>query len=201
MKRGGLSALAGTLLLAGCGFLQPVVEPPMTMLLLDRMPADVPRAARQLPASLLVYPPQAGPLVDTTRMAYTLRPHHLAYYSQNEWAESPPRMLHPLLVRVLDATGRFTSVLVPPRSGAAAYALRSEVLELVQDYTQDPPVVRLVLRLQLADERGNRGVGTREIRVQEALREKTPYAGVAAANAAVVRALREVAGFVVESTP
>lgn len=201
MTRGGLPALVGAALLAGCAALQPVPQPPMTTWLLDRTPAGLPRAAQQLPASLLVYPPQARPVADTTRMAYTLRAHHLAYYSQNEWAESPPKMLHPLLVRVLDGTGRFTGVLVPPRSGASAYALRSEVLELLQDYTQEPPVVRLVLRLQLADERGHRELGTREITVQETMRDKTPAAGVTAANAAVARALLEVAGFVAESTP
>ena len=201
MKRGGAAALAGSLLLAGCGMLQPVAEPPMTLSLLDRMPSDLPRAAQKLPATLLVYPPQAQPLVDTRRMAYALRPHHLAYYAQNEWAEAPPRMLQPLLVRALDATGRFNAVLAPPRSGSVGYALRSEVLELTQDYTQDPPVARLVLRLQLADERGNRDLGTREIRVQETMGEKTPSAGVSAANAAIARAVREAAAFVVESTP
>ena len=170
----------------------------MTTSLLDRMPPDLPRATQQLAATLIVYPPQARPLVDTTQMAYTLRPHHVAYFSQNQWAEPPPRMLHPLLVRALDGTGRFGSVLAPPAVGAA-YALRSEVLELVQDFSQQPPVLRLVLRLALADERNNRSLGTREVRLQETMQDKAPYAGVVAANAAVARALREAADFVLEA--
>jgi cholesterol transport system auxiliary component len=201
VKRGTVTALLSTLLLAGCGALAPVPEPPMTSSLLDRMPSDLPRAAQRLPATLMVYPPQARQLLDTTQMAFTLRPHHVAYFSRNQWVEPPPHMLHPLLVRAIDATGRFSAVLVPPRIGGAAYGLRSEVLELLQDFSQEPPVLRLVLRLALLDERSNRSLGTREIRLQEPMQEKAPYAGVVAANAAVARALREAADFVLENTP
>ena len=194
-----LAAICAALLVAGCGSLLPA-EPPMTTSLLDQMPSDLPRASR-VAATLLVYPPQARQLVDTTQMAYTLRPHHVAYYSQNQWAETPPQMLQPLLVRTLEATGHFAAVLTPPGAGAGSYALRTELVDLIQDCSVDPPVVRLSLRLQLSDERNNRSLGVREIRMQEAMLQKAPQAGVAAANAALARALREVAGFVVEGTP
>src|SRR5205085_7831720 len=89
--------LAATL--AACA-LSPVADPPVTQSLIEQLPAEVPRR----PASawtLLVLPPQARPAVDTTQMAYALHAHQLAYYARNQWAETPPQMLQPLLVRSL----------------------------------------------------------------------------------------------------
>jgi cholesterol transport system auxiliary component len=186
--------------MAGCAVLQPA-EPEPTSLLLDRMPAAVPRASQRLPAALLVYPPQARQMIDTREMAYSLRPHHLAYYSRNQWAERPSQMLQPLLVRTLEATGRFSAVSTPPPAPAGAYALRTEVVDLLQDYTQEPPALLLVLRLHLSDEKTNRTLAVREIRQREPMQHKSPYGGVVAANAALARALGEAATFVLESTP
>ncbi|HEX7890679.1 MAG TPA: ABC-type transport auxiliary lipoprotein family protein [Ramlibacter sp.] len=188
--------LLGGLCLAGCAALAPV-DVEVTTAVLDRVPADVPRAPRR-PETLLVYPLEAADRIDTRRMAYTLRPHHFAYYARNEWAESPARMLQPLLVRTLEATGRFATVVTPPASGAH-YGLRADLEELVQDFGQVPPVLHLSLRLRLVDERSNRTLAVRELEVREPLQQQTPYAGVVAANAALDRALRDAAVFVLEA--
>lgn len=199
MKRAArASVLLAASLLCGCTALAPVnVE--MTSAVLDRAPSDVPRAARK-PDTLLVLPPQARPMYDTTQMAYTLRPHHLAYFTRNQWAEAPAQMLQPLLVRTLEATGRFGAVLTPPAS-TPAWLLQAELLELVQDFAEDPPVLRVAFRLRLVDEHAHRTVGVREFQAREPMQQKTPYAGVVAANAALARALREAAAFVIERTP
>lgn len=188
--------LLGGLCLAGCAILPPVEEQ-VTAAVLDRLPADVPRAGRGA-ETLLVHRPEAPPRIDTRQMAYSLRPHHFAYFARNEWAESPARMLQPLLVRTLEATGRFAAVVTPPASGAR-YALHAELAELLQDFAGDAAVLRLALRLRLADERTGRTLAVRELDVHERMREKTPYAGVLAANAAVARVLGEVAGFVLDA--
>lgn len=185
--------------LAGCA-LGPSADPPMTTSLLDQPPADVPRRAPTR-ATLLVFPPEARPAIDTTQMAYTLRPHHIAYFAQNQWGETPPQMLQPLLVRTLDATGAFAAVVTPPYDGAATLALRTEFTELVQDFAQDPPVLRLALRVRLSDESAGRVLGTHEIRVDEAMLQKNPAAGVQAANDALAKALRALAAFVLEKAP
>lgn len=197
-RRRRMALLWAAALAAGCSPLLPA-EPPLVTSLLDQMPTGLPHASPS-PATLLVAGPLARPLADTVQMAYTLRPHHVAYYARNQWAEAPPRMLHPLLVRTLEATGRFAAVLTPPGAGATSYTLRTELLDLVQDYTQDPPVVRVSLRLQLAEGRADRVLGVREIRLQEAMQAGTPQAGVAAANHALARALHETAAFVIEKT-
>jgi cholesterol transport system auxiliary component len=187
--------LAATL--AGCA-LAP--EAPITSSLLDALPAEVPRRAPSR-LTLLVLPPEARPALDTREMAYSLRPHHLAYFARNQWAETPPQMLQPLLLRTLEATGAFAAVLGPPAGGGPTLGLRTEIVELVQDFSQEPPLLRLALRVRLSDESANRVLGTREIALTEAMRQKAPAAGVAAANLAVARALREVAAFVLATAP
>ena len=92
--------------------------------------------------------------------------------------------------------------LLPGHSNAAGsgpnnYAFRTEILELVQDYAVIPPVLRLALRLQLFGASGQT-VASRDLVVQETMREATPYAGVVAANDALARALRQAAQFVLE---
>jgi cholesterol transport system auxiliary component len=186
--------LGAVALLAGCAL--PPAEPAVTASLIDQLPADLPRGAR-VPWSLLVLAPQAQPAYDTPRMAYSLRPHHLAYYSRNEWAETPPQMVRSLLVRALQATGRFQAVLVPPHAGAATHSLQVEVLELLQDFERQPPVLRVVLHAQLADA-AQRVVASREFVARQPMSEGSPAGGVRAANEAVAQVLRELVGFVLE---
>jgi len=181
-------------LLSACAL--PVPEPPMTASFIDQLPADVPHGPRSA-LTLLVLAPQARPAYDTTRMAYSLRPHHIAYYSRNEWAETPPQMLQPLLLRALESTGRFRAVLTPPQAGAYSHALQVDVLELLQDFEQQPPMLRLVLHVQVADA-AQHATAARDFTVDRPLPEATPAGGVRAANEAVAQALREVAGYVLE---
>jgi cholesterol transport system auxiliary component len=192
-------AAAALALPAGCAFVAPA-EPPMVTALLDEMPVQVPHRA-QGPATLLVLPPQARPDIDTTQMAYSLRPHQLAYFARNQWAETPAQMLQPLLVRTMEATGAFVVVVTPPQTGGVKLALRTEIVDLVQDFALDPPVLRLSLRATLSDEAANRTIATREWTLREPMAQKTPAAGVLAGNEAVARVLRELAAFVLERTP
>jgi cholesterol transport system auxiliary component len=186
----------GVSLMSSCSVLTPP-QVETRKALLSKTPADLPRSTPQA-AVLLVFPPQAQPVYDTMRMAYMVRPYQVDYFSQHEWGETPSQMLHPLLIRTLQETNRFKAVLAPPFSGRYAYALRTQVVELVQDFTVDPPTLRLSLRLQLSDDAANRVVATKEIALREPMREKGPYAGVVAANDAAAKALREAAVFVLE---
>lgn len=186
------------LLLAGCAI--PPAEPLRTNALLDQVPADVPHRPRSA-RTLIVFPAEARAALDTKQMAYTRAPHELAYFARNQWAETPPQMLGPLLVRTMEATGAFTAVVAPPHTTDAAIGVRTEILDLVQDFSVQPPVLRLALRVRVEDEATGRVLGTREIAVQEPMREATPAGGVQAANAAMARALRELAAFVLAQLP
>jgi cholesterol transport system auxiliary component len=200
--RGGarLSALASLLAFALAGCALAPTEPASSSFLLDQMPREVPQRARSA-TTLLVFPPDARPSMDTTQMAYTLHPHEQAYFAHNQWAEAPPQMLQPLLVRTLEATGAFSAVVGPPHRTASTLGLRTEILDLVQDFSQEPPVLRLALRVRLSDEAANRVLGTREIRIDQVMQQRAPAAGVLAANEAMAKALRELAVFVLEKAP
>jgi cholesterol transport system auxiliary component len=195
VTRATITALAVTTL-AGCALLSPA-KTEITTARLEKMPAEVPRRDSR-PITLLVFPPEAKPTVNTTQMAYTVRPYEVAYFSQHQWGGTPSQMLQPLLVRTLESAGYFKTVLTPPHTGRYSYALRTEILELTQDFTSEPAALRLSLRLRLSDDAANRVIATKEISLREPMRQKTPYAGVVAANEATAKALQEVAKFVLE---
>jgi cholesterol transport system auxiliary component len=181
---------------AGCALLSPP-DSGGTTAVLDQMPVELPRREPR-PVTLLVFPPEAKPIYDTAQMAYAVRPYEVGYFSRHQWGETPSRMLHPLLVRTLESTGYFAAVLAPPYTGRYTYALRTEILELMQDFASEPAVLRLSLRLRLNDDATGRTVATKDIALREPMQQKTPYAGVVAANDATAKALQEVARFVLE---
>jgi cholesterol transport system auxiliary component len=186
----------GTASVAGCALLSPPDTKGMTAVL-NKMPVEVPRRESR-PVILLVFPPDANPIYDTVQMAYTLRPYEVAYFRDHQWGETPSQMLQPMLVKTLERTGYFGVVLTPPYTGRYTYALRTEILELMQDFTSEPATLRLSLRLQLSDSATGRLAATKEISVREPMQQKAPYAGVVAANEAVAKALQEAARFVLE---
>jgi len=188
-------AAGAVALAAGCSLLPPADAPPV-LAMLDKVPDDIPRTSCRAPL-VRVERPESRPAYDTTRMAYTQQPHQIAYFSRNEWAERPSRMLQPLLARALEATGCIR-VILPPDAGPAAYILRTELVELTQDFTQEPPQARLALRVRWLDAATGQLIATREIAEHEAMRQKNPAAGVQAANEATAKALRQVARFTLE---
>jgi cholesterol transport system auxiliary component len=182
--------------LLGCSSLLAPKTEPMTAIL-DKAPDRVPVMAAH-PATLLVRLPETSAAYDTTRMAYSVKPYQLAYFRDNQWAGTPAEMIQPLLVRTLQQTGYFRAILSPPESEPAGYSLRTEILELTQDYSASPPVLRFRLRVQLFDASG-RPIAGRDIVEQETMREARAYAGVVAANDAVANALQEATLFVTRS--
>lgn len=165
--------------------------------MLNKMPAELPQRASN-GAVLLVFPPQTRPIYDTTEMAYSTQPYEIAYFSQHEWAETPAQMLQPLLVRTLQNTRFFSAVLAPPYPARYNYALRTEIRELIADFTSEPAALQLSLRFQLSEGATDRIVAIKEVSIREPMREKTPYAGVVAGNDASAKALLELATFVLE---
>jgi cholesterol transport system auxiliary component len=188
-------AIAAASLLTACSLVAPPRSEPATAIL-SKVPDRLPHKASHA-STLLVLRPETSSAYDTTRMAYSVRSYQLAYFRDNQWAGTPAQMIQPLLTRTLEQTGFFRAILSPPASGQS-YTLRTEIMELVQDYTVSPPVLRLALRLQLLDA-SSQAVADREISEQEKIQDMTPYAGVNAANDALARALREAAQFVISS--
>jgi cholesterol transport system auxiliary component len=184
------------LLMTGCTLLSPVhIETKKGIL--DQMPLTVPQQATHK-TTLLVLPPDTAPVYNTTQMAYRLRPYQVSYFTQNEWGATPAQMMLPLLVKTLENTHYFSEVFTPPYSSRYTYALRTQIVELTQDFTAESPIVHLSLRVQLSSGATGEVIASKEIELREPMQEKAPYSGVVAANSATARALRDVATFVLD---
>jgi len=183
-------------LFSGCALLSPVkIETKKNVL--NKVPIDV-SSEKTRPATLLVLAPETNAIYDTTQMAYTTEAYQIGYFSQNEWAETPSQMIQPLIVQTIRNTRYFSEVVSPPHFGRHTFALRTEIQELKQDFTSDPATLQLAMRFELSREATNKVTATKELSVQEPMREKTPYAGVVAANDAMAKLLRELAKFIVD---
>ena len=184
-------------ILSSCGLFSPV-KMEIQKYVINKIPSDLPNAKSRA-ASLSVLVPETNPIYGTAQMAYTMQPYQIAYFSQNEWGETPSQMIQPLIVQTIQNTHCFSVVLSQPHFGRHTYALRTEILELKQDFTSDPATLDLSMRFQVSREATNQIIATKEISVREPMREKTPYAGVVAANDATAKLLQELARFIVET--
>ena len=109
-RRALCASTAATLALLGtaCSLWQPAPADETVRHVLDARPAVAMLAKRDL--VLVVSTPRAAPGFDSTAMAYVQRPHALDHYATHRWADTPARMLGPLLMRTLEDTGSFRAV-------------------------------------------------------------------------------------------
>jgi len=146
---------------------------------------------------LVVTIPRAHGGYDTPRMAYMQQAYGLRYYTLSRWADTPARMLAPLLAEAVQETGRFQAVYAVPGSIAADLRLDTELVQLHQDFTRQPSAVHLAMRAQLVDVRKGRVIATRQFDVVESADTDDAYGGVLAANRAVGQLLSGLAQFCV----
>ena len=138
---------------------------------------------------LVVGLPQAEAGFEQPRMAYLQRPYEVSYYATNVWVDAPARMLAPLLVRSLEATGLWRVVVSMPTVVRGDYRLDTSGLVLQQEFLQQPSQTRLQLRAQLLEMKDQRVLGVRSFEVLEPASSDDAYGGVQAANRAVTRVL------------
>lgn len=193
--RGGSSLVVlclASLLTAGC--ISPGGTPLQHTYQLN---AELPNPNGNSPAPstdtvLLVERPEANPGFATARMAYLERPHELQYFAVNEWADSPARMLLPLLVETLQQQGLWRAVVQAPSAVPADYRLVTEHVLLQHEFTEKPSRIRLGWRMQLIAVPSQRVIGTRGFEAVVEASGDDPYGGVVAANRAVTGLLQEV---------
>lgn len=142
---------------------------------------------------LLVGLPQAEAGFDTPRMAYVTRPYEVRYYAVNQWADTPARMLAPLLAQALEKSGVWQAVIPMPSSLRGDYRLDTLDVALEQQFLETPSRVRVALRAQLIDLKEPGVVGTRRFEVFEPAPSEDAYGGVLGANRAVTKLLEQVA--------
>lgn len=184
-----LCAVAST----GCALLTPV-KTDTTTYVLNGIPANLPRQAAHS-ETLLVLVPEAAPLYATRRMAYSTQAFQIGYFNESEWALAPAQMIQPLLVETLRSTAYFSEIASSPPLGRHTLALRTEILELKQDFSSEPATFQAAMRFSLHRGTTHQLVASKEVSVSEPMRGRTAYAGVVAANVAIEKLLRALAVF------
>jgi len=184
--------LACTLLLAGCAGLQaPKIEKLHTYTLDARAPVKTTQIKRDLLLSVSM--PRARTGFDTAKMAYLRQPHELEYFAVNRWADTPARMLAPLLVQTLGPS--FRAVVQAPGAVPATVRLDTELIRLQQDFSIQPSKVQLTLRVQLVDVTDQRVLAVKLLDETENAASEDAYGGVIAANRALQRVLDQLPEF------
>ena len=192
-----LQILAYAMLLAGCTGLQaPRVESTHTYLLDARAPGQAMQTKRNL--VLAVSMPRAHSGFDTSRMAYLRQPHELEYFALNRWADTPARMLEPLLVQALERN--FRAVVQTPGAVAANLRLDTELIRLQQDFSTRPSKVQLTMRVQLVDMTAKRVLAVKQFDETENAASDDAYGGVIAANRALQRVLDQLSEFCISES-
>jgi cholesterol transport system auxiliary component len=185
--------LALALLLGGCTGLRPAVENGNTYLLEARPIAKNVHDRRNI--VLEVSAPRASPGFETAQMAYVQRAYELDYFAANRWADTPSRMLGPILAQALEQSGSFSAVVQAPSIVPADVRVVSELVRLQQNFEMHPSRIEFALRVQAIDVRSKRLLATRLFEATESAPSDDPYGGVTAANVALQRILEQVVDF------
>jgi cholesterol transport system auxiliary component len=194
----GLLALTSTLLIAACGGISPPQAASPNIYVLESAQAV---QALQIKHDLVlaVSVPRALAGFETSQMAYVQQPHELNYFAASRWADTPARMLGPLIAHALEETESFRAVVQTSGTLPADLRLDTELVRLQQDFKTRPSQVQLTLRAQLIDVRGKRLLAEHQFDAFEAASSDDAYGGVAAANRLVQRVLGELAEFCVKA--
>jgi cholesterol transport system auxiliary component len=132
-------------------------------------------------------------------MAYVQQPHGLNYFAASRWADTPARMLGPLIAHALEETESFRAVVQTSGTLPADLRLDIELVRLQQDFKARPSRVQLTLRAQLIDVRGKRLLAVQQFDDIETAATDDAFGGVAAANRLVQRVLGGLAEFCVKA--
>jgi len=189
-------ALGVVIVVSACSpFAPPTSEPPPNVYLLQwEQPDGGDAAAKSNPLcpTLLLSSPREAPGYVGASMAYTEEPHRIDYFAHHRWADSPARMLEPLLMRALEQSGLFKAVVRAPTTAQFELRLDTEVLQLVQVFEPTASKVELAVRISVLDMNERRVLIGDVLEITQPANERTPYAGVVAANRAVDRLLTEL---------
>jgi len=204
-KRSCRLLAAGLLLtlMGGCGALRPATTPQPSFYSLDgaqgTRPGRVSSTASAAAPTLIVNPPHSAAGFDSPRIIYVREPHQLEYFAHSEWADTPARMLAPLIVAAIEGSGAFRAVVPTPSAAAGDLRLDTEVIRLQHEFQTRPSRVRFTLRAYIVDNTTRRVLARREFDETAAAASEDPYGGVVAANRAAQAVLEKLAAFCAEA--
>lgn len=194
------AGLAFTLLAACSGLRPEATEQPSFYSLDGARSAALPvtQAAATAP-TLIVNPPHAASGFDSQRIIYLREPHQLEYYAHSEWADTPARMVAPLIVTALEASGAFRAVILTPSAAVGDLRLDTVIVRLQHELGKQPSLVRFTLRAYLVDNTTRQVLASQEFEETATVSSENPYGAVLAANSAVHTVLDQLASFCAEA--
>jgi len=181
--------------LVSCSVLSSAEDIPR-MYLLDIPTTSQPQPPKSQGKTLLVSMPQAASGFNTANMVYLREPYLLEYYSKSHWIDTPARMLLPILVRKLEFSGQFASVLSVATSPVVGdLRLDTEIIKLQQEFFAKPSRVSFTLRAQLLDIQARKVVATQVFEITEESKSDDAVGGMGATNRAVEKFLEQLIEF------
>lgn len=165
-------------LAAGCSILP--ASAPRQWYRLEDAASTVPGAGPKISAVLLIEQVSTSALHEGSALVFSREPGVLAHYRFADWAEPPGRRVAQLLVRRLEARGRFDAVGLSTSGLAGGLLLRVGLDTLVHDLSGASGVARLAVQLELVDWRRRRRIAQRHV-MREAPVATPDAAGAASA--------------------
>ena len=197
-----LAASLALVALCACSVLRPTATPEPAFYSLDSVqgPAGAPSGvASATGPTLIINPPRAAAGFDSQRIIYLREPYKLEYFARSEWVDPPARLLAPLLVAAVQASGAFRAVVLTAGAASGDLRLDTEIIRLQHDFQVQPSRVRFTLRAYLVEDKTRRVLAWREFDSNVTAASEDPYGGVVAANAAVRTVLEELSKFCAEA--
>lgn len=199
-------ALAGLALLplalCGCGgvFDSKIAAPQIYVL---RLPASTAPTPALTVGSVLVQRPEAGPGLDSNRIALLRSDRRFDFYSASLWAAPAPDVLETVIVEALRGTRAFSAVFDDAAPFAARYDLRCTMRRFEADYTGEgggsAPTVHAAMDCTLGRHRDRALLTSFTAQGSARASEDRLGAVVAAFESATVTAMNELARAVTAS--
>lgn len=188
------AALALIGVLGGCSVL-PQRSPPPTVTAYRITTPELPRhPIVEKPAcpTLRLEDMETAAGFSGSAMRYSETPGTLDHFAFHRWVAPPNRMLDPLLLQTITASGLFDGVITASSPANATLQLDTRLIALTQRFRKTGSSVHLVIRASLSDLATHRQIAARRFVIDEPADAATPEAGVRATDRAVTRLTREL---------
>jgi cholesterol transport system auxiliary component len=188
-----LSILCVALALPGCGgVFQSKLAAPQAYVL--RLPPATAPATPAPGGSVLVQRPEAGPGLDTNRIALLRSDQRFDYYAASLWAAPVPDLIESVMLDALRATGSFSAVFDDAAPYAPVYNLRCGLRRFEADYTTGgrTPTVHVALDCTLGRRRDRALLASFTAQGSSVAGEDRLNKVVAAFEAAAATAMKEL---------
>ncbi len=188
-----LTILPVTFALSACGgFFESKLEAPQAYVL--RLPPATAPAAAPGSGTLLVRRPEAGPGLNSERIALLRSEQRFDFYAASRWAAPAPDLMESVMVDALRATGAFSAVFDDAAPFAPAYSLRCALRRFEADYSKGgrAPTIHVALDCTLGRHRDRALLGSFTAQGSSVAQEDRLNSVVTAFEAATAAAMAEL---------